>query len=140
MAARAATAHPTSQTDKEPRKNENGPCGAQLDCGHCSAEQNHHKGAKDEAGQKGYPPGKLFPFAAEEPAENAADAGYSTVQKDKQGRRPADKKTAEQAGNRREIFDVNVLPICMNDRQDIPGRRPSDRFGSISRFFSSGRV
>lgn len=144
MTARAAAAHTASQADKGPRENKHGPCGSQFDSGQRSSEQNHGKGAKDDADEKGQPPGQFLTGAPEQSSQNAADAGHSTVQKDKQGRRAANQEAAGKSRNRREIFDFKSLPLCVSD---TPGQlsgylrsAASDRFGSIPRHFSPNRV
>lgn len=89
MAARAAAAHTASETDKEPRQNKHGPSGGQLNRGYRSAEQGHGEGAEDDADEKRCPPGPFLAGTPEHPSQNAADTRHTTVQKNKQGRRPA---------------------------------------------------
>ena len=115
MAARAAAAHTASETDKEPRQNEHGPSGGQFDRRYRSAEQGHGEGAEDDPDEKRCPPGQLLAGTPEQPSQNAADAGHTTVQKDKQGRRAANQQTADKSRNRREIFDFKSLPLCVSD-------------------------
>ena len=119
MAARAAAAHTASETDKEPRQNKHGPSGGQLNRGYRSAEQGHGEGAEDDADEKRCPPGPFLAGTPEHPSQNAADTRHTTVQKNKQGRRPANQQTAGKSRNRREVFDFKSLPFCVSD---IPGQ------------------